>query len=168
MKIRGPYTNLWGNNNGIHESVEIGAYTEIGDGVMIGAHSVVAAMCFLPPGVVIGQNCFIGPRVTFTNDKMPRAHNTGYEQKSTIVEDCATIGAAAVILPGICIGKGALVGAGAVVTKDVAAGTVVYGNPAKTRLAVEQGHALTKMLMDASHDRLKAFGWPRNKEGGFE
>ena len=163
MKIKGPFTNIWGINS-IHETVEVGAYTEIGHEVEIGAHTVIGAYCFIPPGVVIGQHCFIGPRVTFTNDKYPVAHNAEYSRLTTIVEHGASIGAAAVILPGVRIGRNAVVGAGAVVTRDVEAGTTVMGIPARTKMTKDEGQAITELMMRLADEQVElaklAWGFP--------
>jgi UDP-2-acetamido-3-amino-2,3-dideoxy-glucuronate N-acetyltransferase len=80
--------------------------------------------------VRIEENVFIGPNVTFTNDSFPRSKEP-YKLLKTIVKAGATIGANSTLLPGITIGEKAMVGAGAVVMKDVPAGAVVIGNPAK-------------------------------------
>lgn len=130
MILKGKYHNIWGSPT-VHESVEVGAYTEIGDDVVIGTGTVIGAYCFIPPGVRIGDYCFIGPRVTFTNDKYPVAHNIAYNKLYTVIENKVSIGAAAVILPGIRIKEGAMVGAGAIVTRDVEAGETVIGQPAR-------------------------------------
>jgi UDP-2-acetamido-3-amino-2,3-dideoxy-glucuronate N-acetyltransferase len=82
-------------------------------------------------GLRIADDVFIGPNVTFTNDRMPRSRQYDFVLQQTIVEPGASIGAGAVILPGIRIGQGAMVGAGAVVTKNVAAHSLVIGNPAR-------------------------------------
>jgi acetyltransferase-like isoleucine patch superfamily enzyme len=89
----------------------------------------VQAFSFIPNGVVLGQGVFIGPRVTFTNDKYPPANRQDW--RATDVGNYASIGAGAVILPGVRIGHHALVGAGSVVTRDVPDGAVVCGNPAR-------------------------------------
>ena len=81
-------------------------------------------------GITLEDNVFIGPCVAFTNDKKPRSKQYPEEFPQTIVEKGASIGANATILPGIRIGQNALIGAGAVVTKDVPANAVVVGNPA--------------------------------------
>jgi acetyltransferase-like isoleucine patch superfamily enzyme len=89
--------------------------------------------------VSIGDGVFVGHGVMFTNDVYPRAVTEGgalqteadWETIPTRVADRASIGSNATILPGIVIGEGALVGAGAVVTKDVPPGAVVAGNPAR-------------------------------------
>lgn len=124
-----PYQNIWGNPQ-IAKSTSLGAYVEVGAGAVIGKACKIEAYAFIPPGVKIGDNVFIGPRVTFTNDKHPRA-NGDWEQLETIVEDNVAIGAAAVILPGLRLGKGCMIGAGSVVTKDVPPGETWVGNPAR-------------------------------------
>jgi acetyltransferase-like isoleucine patch superfamily enzyme len=82
-------------------------------------------------GLRLGNDVFVGPNVSFTNDRHPKSGNPDFEPEGTVVEDGASIGAGAVILPGLTIGAGALVAAGAVVVKDVPAGKVVMGNPAR-------------------------------------
>lgn len=69
------------------------------------------------------------------DDKFPRVNNAAYHAQPPVIEDDASIGAGAVLLPGVRIGRGALVGAGAVVTHDVPAGAVVYGCPARAEQA---------------------------------
>ena len=78
----------------------------------------------------IEDNVFIGPNVSFCNDKFPKSKQYPSQYLQTTVKDGASIGAGAVILPGITIGSNAMVGAGSVVTKDVAPGATVIGNPA--------------------------------------
>jgi UDP-2-acetamido-3-amino-2,3-dideoxy-glucuronate N-acetyltransferase len=99
--------------------------------VVIGNRVTVKSGVQLWEGIRIGNDVFIGPNVTFTNDKYPRSKVYPDHFLKTIVEDGASIGAGAVVLPGISIGKGAMVAAGSVVTKDVVAGSLVMGNPAK-------------------------------------
>jgi len=125
---------IWHSTN-IYQTADIGrdnsigSYTEIGDKVRIGSNNRIGAHCFIPWGVSIGDNCFIGPGVTFTNDKYPPGGKDKWEQ--TFIEDSVSIGARAVILPGIKIGKGAKIGAGAVVTKDVEPYSQMKGVPAR-------------------------------------
>ncbi len=117
----------------IGKHVMIGRYTNICGDIEIGDYTRIQGFCFIPDSVVIGQYVFIGPNVTFTNIKKPRVRGFALKERDgiTVVEDDARIGAGAVILPGIRIGKGALVGAGAVVTKDVEPDTIVVGIPAR-------------------------------------
>jgi acetyltransferase-like isoleucine patch superfamily enzyme len=111
----------WGENCTIH------AYTWIGDKVTMGKNVKVQAFAFIPNGVTIGDNVFVGPHVCFTNDKYPPMG----EWRDTFVQDGAVIGANATILPGVTLGYGCQIGAGAVVTKDVPPGETWVGNPAK-------------------------------------
>lgn len=111
----------------IGENCTIHSHVWIGDRVKIGDQCKIQAFSFIPTGVRIGNNVFIGPRVTFTNDKKPPSG----EWEITIVEDFVSIGAGAVICPGVTLGKGCKIGAGAIVTKDVPKGETWVGNPAK-------------------------------------
>lgn len=99
--------------------------------VVIGNRVTIKSGVQLWNGLRIGDDVFIGPNVTFTNDRFPRSGNRCFEQLSTLVEHGAVIGAGAVILPGLTIGAGAFVAAGAVVTRNVPAGKLVRGNPAR-------------------------------------
>ncbi len=120
--------NLYKCNIG--KNTKIDSFVYIEEGVVIGDNCKIRPFCFIPSGITIGNSVFIAPNVTFTNDKYPRSEGD-WELLETIVENGVSIGAGAVILPGIRIGKNSLVGAGAVVTKDVPANSVVAGNPAK-------------------------------------
>ena len=88
-------------------------------------------------GLRIESDVFIGPNATFTNDPYPRSKQE-FELLHTRVQEGATIGANATILPGITIGAKAMVGAGAVVTKDVPGNTLVVGNPARVIKKLEE------------------------------
>lgn len=113
----------------IGENVSIGMFTEVGPDVRIGENTRIGKGCFIPKGVDIGRNCFIGPHCCFTNDMYPPSPKE--EWLSTVISDYAAIGANCTILPGIKIGKGALVGAGSVVTKSIPDSEVWCGVPAK-------------------------------------
>ena len=82
-------------------------------------------------GIVLEDNVMVGANVSFTNDKFPRSKNENWELLRTKVCKGATIGAGSTILPGITIGEGAFIAAGSVVTKDVPAGELWLGNPAR-------------------------------------
>jgi UDP-2-acetamido-3-amino-2,3-dideoxy-glucuronate N-acetyltransferase len=129
----GKGTRIW---HWVHimKHVHIGEDCMLGDGVFVGEGSVLGNQVRVQNyaqlhTVVIDKGVFVGPGVVFTNVKHPRA---GKLQKRLVtwVREGATIGANAVILPGLTIGKYAMVGAGAVVTHNVPAYTVVVGNPA--------------------------------------
>jgi len=105
--------------------------TFIENDVVIGDRVTVKSGVHIWDGVRIEDDVFIGPGVTFTNDLFPRSRQ--YPEKFMTIQICrrASIGANATLLPGITIGENAMVGAGAVVTKDVPPNAVVYGNPAR-------------------------------------
>jgi acetyltransferase-like isoleucine patch superfamily enzyme len=121
-------SNIYGDGR-IGNNCNIGALVEIRN-PQIGDDCKIQAFVFIPEGVKIGNRVFIGPHVCFTNDKHPTSHGA-WELLTTVVEDEVSIGANATILPGITLGYGCTVGAGAVVTKDVPANATVVGNPAR-------------------------------------
>lgn len=114
----------------IGENCNICAHTMIENEVVIGDNVTVKSGVYLWDGITLKDNVFIGPCVTFTNDKKPRSKHYNNEFSKTIVELGASIGANATILPGLTIGKNSLIGAGAVVTKDVPDNAIMVGNPA--------------------------------------
>jgi UDP-2-acetamido-3-amino-2,3-dideoxy-glucuronate N-acetyltransferase len=124
----------------IGDSSKVGAFVEIQKGATIGKNCKISSHTFICEGVHIKDNVFVGHNVSFINDKYPRAVNedgsiqtdADWRVVATIVEEGASIGTSSTILCGITIGKGAMVGAGSVVTKDVPAGAVVVGNPARS------------------------------------
>ena len=118
-----------GDNTIIGENVMIGSLAHIDYAVKIGNNTRIEGSVYIPPLTVIGNNVFIAPGATFTNDPYPMSP----KMIGVIVEDGAIIAARAVIKPGVTIGKNAVVGMGAVVTKDVPSETVVIGNPARIK-----------------------------------
>jgi acetyltransferase-like isoleucine patch superfamily enzyme len=130
------FINLYGCSVG--DNTKIGAFVEIQRNASIGANCKISSHSFICEGVRIEEGVFIGHGVIFTNDKYPRAINADGRQQTdadwrvipTLVKKGASIGSNATILCGITIGERAIVGAGAVVTKDVSADTTVAGNPA--------------------------------------
>jgi UDP-2-acetamido-3-amino-2,3-dideoxy-glucuronate N-acetyltransferase len=113
------------------QKCNICAHTLIENDVIIGNNVTIKSGVFLWDGITIEDDVFIGPNATFTNDKKPKSKQYPDHFLSTLVEKGASIGANATILPGLKIGRYSLVGAGAVVTKDVAEFSIVAGNPAK-------------------------------------
>lgn len=131
------FTNLYGCTIG--DDSKIGAFVEIQKGARIGARCKVSSHTFICEGVYVEDEVFIGHGVTFINDRFPRATNeegrlqseADWKCDSTSVKRGASIGSGATILCGVTIGERAIVGAGSVVTKDVLAGAIVAGNPAR-------------------------------------
>jgi len=131
------FTNIYGC--AIGDRTRVGPFVEIQAGVSIGADCKLQSHTFVCDGVEIGDGVFIGHGVMFVNDKRPRATSadgvlqteSDWTLLRTVVRDGASIGSGAVILGGIEIGADALVGAGAVVTRDVAPGETVAGVPAR-------------------------------------
>jgi len=135
--------NRIGDNFQTGHGVLIREQNEIGDDVSIGSHSVVEHHVRLGDGVRLHSNVFIpefsileagawvGPNVVFTNARYPRSPDVKAHLKGPHLLPEAKIGANATLLPGVVIGRGALVGAGAVVVNDVPDGAIVAGNPAR-------------------------------------
>jgi acetyltransferase-like isoleucine patch superfamily enzyme len=122
----------------IGNSCKIHPFVTIQNNVKIGNLCKIEHYVFIPSGVTIEDEVFVGQGVKFTNDKYPKATingklqtDTDYKEFPTVVKKGASIGSNATIICGITIGENALVGAGAVVTKDVPAHTLVVGNPAR-------------------------------------
>jgi UDP-2-acetamido-3-amino-2,3-dideoxy-glucuronate N-acetyltransferase len=115
----------------IGSGTNICSHCFIENDVVVGDRVTVKSGVQLWDGLRIGDDVFIGPNATFTNDKYPRSKVYPENFPQTVVETGASIGAGAVILPGIHIGSGAMVGAGAIVTKSVPPFTIVTGSPAR-------------------------------------
>jgi len=138
------------------QSTDIGAgtriwqFTVVLEGATIGADCNIASHCFIENEVCLGDRVtvksgvqlwdgvrledevFVGPNASFTNDKFPRSKQE-FQLAPTLVKEGATIGANATILCGVTIGRRAMIGAGSVVTKDVPAGELWFGNPARSQ-----------------------------------
>lgn len=133
----------------IGKGTSIGAFTHILPGAVIGKKCNICDYTFIENDVVVGDNVtikcgvqiwdgvtiedkvFVGPNVTFTNDRMPRSKQYPEVFLRTTLQIGASIGANATILPGVCIGAHAMIGAGAVVTRDVPPHAKVVGNPGR-------------------------------------
>jgi UDP-2-acetamido-3-amino-2,3-dideoxy-glucuronate N-acetyltransferase len=133
------FVNLYGCRIG--DGSQIGAFVEIQRGASIGARCKISSHTFICEGVTIEDECFIGHGVMFINDRRPKAVNDDgslqgrddWTCEPTVIRKRASIGSGAIILGGVTIEEGALVGAGAVVTRDVPAGTTVAGVPARLK-----------------------------------
>lgn len=124
-----------GHNTMIREKTTIGNHVVIGTNTVIdgtcaiGEFVKIESNCYIPTHVNIGNRVFIGPGTTFTNDKYPLKMRDSYTPLGPVLEDDVTIGGGVVIVPGVRIGKGSFIAAGAVVTKDVPPHSLVRGVP---------------------------------------
>jgi acetyltransferase-like isoleucine patch superfamily enzyme len=131
------FVNLYGCEVG--DDTKIGAFVEIQKNARVGKRCKISSHTFICEGVTIEDEVFIGHNVTFVNDTFPRATTTAgslqteadWRVETTLVKRGASIGSGATILANVVIGEHALIGAGAVVTKDVPAHAVVAGNPGR-------------------------------------
>lgn len=131
------FINLYGCEIG--DNTKIGAFVEIQKNATVGQRCKISSHTFICEGVTIEDHVFIGHGVVFINDPYPRATTeTGelqaandWKVQKTLVKVGASIGSGATILSNVTIGERAIVGAGSVVTRDVPAGAIVAGNPAR-------------------------------------
>ena len=114
----------------IGNNCNICAYCYVENHVVIGNNVTIKNGVYIWDGIVIEDDVQIGPNVTFTNDKYPRAKQP-FKLQKTLIQKKASIGAGTVILGGVTIGENAMIGAGSVVTKNVPANELWFGNPAK-------------------------------------
>ena len=131
------FINLYGCVIG--DETKIGAFVEIQKNANVGRRCKVSSHTFICEGVTIEDQVFIGHGVMFINDSYPRATTAAgdlqterdWKVEPTIVRKGASIGSGATILANLTIGEHAIIGAGAVVTRDVPPGVIVVGNPAR-------------------------------------
>lgn len=131
------FVNLYGCRIG--DESRVGPFVEIQKNAVVGRRCKVSSHSFICEGVTLEDEVFVGHGVTFVNDRFPRAtteagalqSDADWACEPTLVKRRASIGSGATILCGVTIGEEAIVGAGSVVTRDVAARTVVAGNPAR-------------------------------------
>ena len=143
------YINLYGCEIG--NETKIGPFVETQKNACIGERCKISSHTFICEGVTLEDGVFVGHGVTFTNDSYPRATTAEGELQTekdwkvgpTLVKRGASIGSGATILSNLTIGENAIVGAGSVVTRDVPAHAILFGNPAKVRrmITVEVGEA---------------------------
>lgn len=121
-------------NTSIGDHVQVGSSTIIDGGTRIGSHVNIQSRVYLPPATVIEDHVFIAPCVTITNDRYPPSRKlTGVKLKQGSV-----VGANSILIAGITIGEEAVVAAGALVTRNVPARTVVVGVPARPKMTVKE------------------------------
>ena len=131
------FINLYGCMVG--DNSKIGTFVEIQKNAIVGNNCKISSHTFICEGVTIEDNVFVGHNVSFINDTYPRATTpdgglkraSDWSVEHTLVKRGASIGSGATILARVVIGENAIVGAGAVVTRDVAANAIVTGNPAR-------------------------------------
>ena len=131
------FVNLYGCS--IDDGSKVGTFVEIQKGATIGKNCKISSHTFICEGVHIGDGVFVGHNVTFINDRNPRSVNpdgsmqteADWTLEETFIEDNVSVGSSSTIMCGVRVGKNALIGAGAVVTKDVPPNAVVAGVPAK-------------------------------------
>ena len=127
----------------IGDHCNINCQVFIENDVKIGDNVTIKPGVQIWDGVTLEDNVFIGPNVTFTNDLVPRSKQYPEAFAKTLVKKGASIGANATIIAGNTIGEFALIGAGSVVTKEVPANTVWFGNPAKQRGTIDEKGNIT-------------------------
>jgi len=131
------FTNLYGCEIG--DNTKIGTFVEIQKNAKVGRNCKISSHTFICEGVTIEDDVFVGHGVMFINDLYPRATAAGgglqtesdWAVSPTLVQKGASLGSGATILGNVVIGENSIVGAGSVVTKNVPAGTIVAGNPAR-------------------------------------
>jgi acetyltransferase-like isoleucine patch superfamily enzyme len=131
------FINLYGCR--IDDGTKIGPFVEIQKNAFVGKNCKIQSHSFICEGVTIEDEVFVGHGVMFINDKYPKSTTSAGQLQTeadwkvvpTLIKRRASIGSNATILSGVTVGEAAIIGAGSVVTHDVAAGAVVAGNPAK-------------------------------------
>lgn len=161
--VIGPGTSIW-NQAQVRERARIGGGSIIGKNVyvdtdvVIGDHCKIQNNVSLFHGVTVEDGVFIGPHVCFTNDRLPRAINADgslktdddWEVGPILVRHGAALGANSTVLPGVTIGRWAMVGSGSVVTRDVGDHELVAGNPARRMGSVSRCGAVLHDNPDGS------------------
>ena len=163
----GDGTRIWGWSHVLAGAV-VGEECNICEGVFVENDVVIGDRVTIKNGVQLWDGCrieddvFIGPNVTFTNDPFPRSRQWLSKTVKTLVCKGASVGANATILPGVTIGREAMVGAGAVVTKDVPSHAIVVGNPARITGYVDS----TRTVAEGGSVDVSSLGASRDLPGG--
>lgn len=123
-----------GDDTEIGDGTKVGSLAHVDYGVKIGKNCRIEGMAYIPPLTVIEDDVFIGPGVVFTNDPYPMSP----KMVGVHVESGAVICAGAMLKAGVRVGSKAVVGMGAVVTRNVPPETVVFGNPARVRYSLTE------------------------------
>jgi UDP-2-acetamido-3-amino-2,3-dideoxy-glucuronate N-acetyltransferase len=126
-----------GDGTRVDDGTVIGSFCDIGKDVVIGKNCSVQAHATISNGCRVGNDVFIAPNSSLLNDRYPKSSLLTPPR----VEDNVVVGGGVIILPGVTVGKGAVVAAGSVVTKDVPARTVVLGVPAKKAMSLDEYEA---------------------------
>ena len=146
----GSNTNIWQfvvilENATVGNNCNINCHCFIENRVFIGNNVTIKSGVYLWDGITIDDDVFIGPNVTFTNDKFPRSKQYPEFFSEIFIEKSASVGAGAIVLGGIRIGKFSLIAAGSIVTKDVPEYAMVKGSPAKIICYIdEKGNKMGK------------------------
>jgi acetyltransferase-like isoleucine patch superfamily enzyme len=135
----------------IGDHVVVGTNTVIEGQVRIGSFVKIEANCFIPTHCTFGDRVFLGPGVTILNDRYPLRMRDNYRPEGCVLEDNVTIGGAVVLLPGVRVGAGSFIAAGAVVTKEVPPGRLVVGVPGEIRPLPEELREANMALSWAGH-----------------
>jgi len=134
-----------GDNTKIGERTIMGSFVDIGKNVVVGEDCNIQAHVTISNGCIIGDNVFIAPNTSLLNDRYPKSELL----TPVTVRNGAIIGGGVTILPNVIVGENAVVAGGSVVTKDVAANTVVMGVPARSAMSLKEYAAKRKAFISA-------------------
>ena len=138
------FINLYGCEIG--DESKIGAFVEVQKNATVGKHCKISSHTFICEAVTIEDNVFVGHNVAFINDSYPRSTTADgqlqteadWKVEKTLVKKGASIGSGSTILSRVTIGENSIIGAGSVVTKDVPANCIAYGNPARVHRKIDE------------------------------
>jgi UDP-2-acetamido-3-amino-2,3-dideoxy-glucuronate N-acetyltransferase len=132
----------------IGNNCNINAHCLIENKVVLGNNVTIKCGNYIWDGITIEDNVFVGPNVTFTNDFVPRSGNSNFKLHETLLKEGCSVGGGATILPGLSIGRFAMIGAGSLITKNVGDFELWFGNPASHKgYVTKNGVILSKDLI---------------------